>query len=246
MPVTARSLANATPATDNANVGVANRGSKYGEQYVIPLLLNGRQGLADEGSYFIATNPTPGTAFAYNVQASFSDTVPFLYLFNGAAAGGKNVELDYIKLIVTTAAASGVTAYYAARLDASRAITSDNTTKVVPVNYAGTATVLSPLKLQNGSASTIAASSSTSTIVARGSFGGITIVGDELVMCFGGDPANAYPGLTAAQATAPGRKVSVSGPVIVAPQQSLTIHLWFASNAITGLSYEFEMGWAER
>jgi len=41
--------------------------------------------LADEGSYFIATNPTPGTALAYNIQAAFSDTVPLFYVQNNGS-----------------------------------------------------------------------------------------------------------------------------------------------------------------
>ncbi len=76
--------------------------------------------------------------------------------------------------------------------------------------------------------------------------GGLPIVGDEFVLVCGPADPGAYPGLTAAQAVCPGRKVSCLPPVILGPNSALTVYAWFPGNAATGLSYEFEIGWWER
>ena len=204
--------------------------------------------MADLGLAFVTTNPTPGTALAYNVQASYSATVPFLYLANTSAF--LRVYLDYIKLIVTTPAASGVQAYYALIADAAaRALTLDNTVALTPVcsNMALSPVSALTVRAQNsGSASTLAASVAP-RVVGRGALGGITIAGDELIIDFGAAGGHqAHPGLTAAQATTPGCKVSGSPALILGPGQSLAMSLWFPSNSATGLSYELEMSHQER
>ena len=245
--IVGRSLPQPTPD----GIEREQRLGRYGS-VIAELLSATKHGLADEGAYFVATNATPGTAQAYNIQASFSDTTPFMYLFNKdqpANSANKRIYLDYVKIIVTTAAATGTQAYYAVKADAARAITTNNTATITAVNSnmdSGTQSIATLNAQNSGTASVIAAASSSARIVARGGFGGITIVGDELVMMFGTCDPGAYPGLTAAQATAPGRKVSVSPPIILGPQQSATIQLWFPGNATTGLSYEFEAGWWER
>jgi len=120
------------------------RGGRYGEQYVLPLIPT-KHLLADEGSYFIATNPTPGTALAYNIQAAFSDTVPLFYVQNNDSKAnpfGKRLYLDYIKLICTTAPASSTGVRFALKTDpAIRTISTNNTT-------AGAA-VEGPVRLNN-------------------------------------------------------------------------------------------------
>ena len=68
-----------------------------------------RQNMAALGKYFVCTNPTPGTALAYNVQAAYSDTVPLMYIQNNDSKANplaKRMYLDYIKLICTVAPAS--------------------------------------------------------------------------------------------------------------------------------------------
>lgn len=228
---------------------IGGRADRYGTQ-LISIMAPTAHSLSREGTYFVATNPTPGTALAYCVQAAFSDTVPFLYLFNQESQQNiraKYVYLHYIKLVVTVAAASGVQAEFALITDITqRALGTDNTTTLTPVSTCTSQTVPSDmlLKLQNSAtASAIAASSQNKRVMGRGSFpSGVTIVGDELLIVCGETSGGAAQGLTAAQATCPGRKVSNAPPIVIAPGNSLTMHLWFPSNATTGLSYEIEMG----
>jgi hypothetical protein len=202
---------------------------------------------SDLGDYWTTTNPTPGSALAYNVQAAFSSVTPFLYLFNSASAGGVSVYLDYIKIIVTTAAASGTRAYYALIADqAARTLTTDHTSALTPAgpNQAtanAAASVLTVNAQNSATASVIAAASSAARLVGRGSLGGATVAGDELIIDFGSNGPFAYNGATAAIVN-PSCQTSGTAPVILDPQACLMVALWFPNNVTTGLSYELEMG----
>lgn len=225
---------------------VTARGNRYGEP-VLAMTAPTRHGLAEEGSYLLATNPTPGTAFAYSITTAFTDTIPAIYIFNKESASsgtGKSIFLDYLKLIVSTVPASTTQAHFAIILDnVNRALSVDNTTVVTPVcpNPSFSPSVSPTIKMQNnGTASTIAASSANKVVAARGSLGGLPVIGDELLVAFG--VTDVGSGRTT---TSTGRQSSHAAPVIIPPQWSATVHLWFVSNAATGLSYEAELGmWA--
>ena len=73
-------------------------------------LMQQRQGLASLGKYFVATNPTPGTAVAYALQTGYSATANGLFgIQNTNAVGGPNIHLDYLKLIQTATAPATTT-----------------------------------------------------------------------------------------------------------------------------------------
>ena len=73
-----------------------------------------------------------------------------------------------------------------------------------------------------------------------------SVVGEEMVLVCGSTDPGSYPGLTAAEAVCPGRRVSCIPPVILGPNSAMTVYAWFPGNATTGLSFELEMGWWER
>lgn len=246
----ARGLPGATSDTSTATMSPIRAG-RYKEQYGLSLVPTTHL-LADEGTYFVATNPTPGTALANAVSASFSDTVPFAYLQNRDSVTNvnyKRIYLHYVKVIVTVAAASGTGVQMAMKLDTTaRSIGTNNMTSLTPVspNSDVTPSSIALVDFQNSaSASALGASSAAARVVARASTGGLTIIGDEIVWMFG-DNVGPSNGLTAVQATDPGRKVSGCPPVIIGPGDCLTLYLWFPNNSTTGLSYELECGWWER
>ena len=70
----------------------------------------------------------------------------------------------------------------------------------------------------------MSASSMAACLVANASIGGIPIVGDELVLVCGPSDPGPYPGLTAAHAVCPGRKVSCLPPVTLGPNSALTLY----------------------
>ena len=113
------------------------RGGRYGEQYVFSLVPT-KHMLADEGTYFIATNVTPGTAQAYNIQAAFSDTTPLLYIQNNDSKANpfaKRMYLDYIKLICSIAPASSTGARFAVKTNPQlRTLSTNNTLGITPTS----------------------------------------------------------------------------------------------------------------
>lgn len=235
------------PVGDGENPIRLNR---YREQIVVPTHVK-MHALADEGCYFVAASPTPGTGLAAGTDATFVDTVPTLYLYNTEQQGpnAKSVFLDYMKWVVTVSVTSGTTARLVARLDpGERNLSTDNTTGITPVSPNSALGIKSVLRVQHqssGTNSALGAASKNVRNVVNASFGGLLVVGDEIGVVFGATDIGAYNGLTAAQATNPGRKMSNAAPVVIGPNTNLAVHLFFAG-AAAGLSAEFEMGYWER
>jgi hypothetical protein len=226
------------------------RGGRYAEQYILNLIPT-KHLLADEGTYFMTTNPIPGTALTGGSGAnyqSFGKTYGFMYLQNNDSKSNpsaKRVYFDYLKVIIVSATAS--TNFHMAvivdpivngglaNMTASTVVSPNsdiNPTSVTTVNYAATA------------APTVTAPSSVSRVVATCNMGGLALVGDEIVIMSGSPGAGAYAGLTAAQSASAGRKVSLVPPIIVGPGSNMIVYLWASS--MSAFTYEFEMGWWER
>jgi len=238
------------PVPDTSEIEM--RCSRYGDQTTVSLIPT-KHVLSDEGSYFVATNATPGTAVLYPLTTGFTDTVPFLYVYNNDKPTNpayKRVFLDYIKIVIIQAPANSTQSYFAIKLDTvARSLGTNNTAAVTPVspNMDITPTSVTTLNIQSSAtASAITAASASARVGARGAFGGLPIAGDELVVICGSADVGAYSGLTAAQAVCPGRKCSNSPPILLGPGQSATMHLWFPGNSTTALTYELEMAWWER
>jgi hypothetical protein len=195
---------------------------------------------ADEGRYFVATNPTPGTAIAQTIQTSFLATNALCTIFNGNAAGGARIYLDYIRLIVGTAAASATSCELAAVLDKINRFSSGGSA-ITPV--------CSNLDASNNNTGAVinfgavtAAAASAARIVSRITVKpSIQLTKDSYVIKFG---APAGQGSTVPSA------VGIIGqdapPIVIAPQGSLVLHVWNPANSATAPTYEFELGYFER
>lgn len=202
-------------------------------------------GQAEEGSLIVATNPTVSTGMTFvTAQTAFSDTAPNFYIYNTEPAGGKSLRLHYLKMITTAAGTSATAWHYAVVLDASaRAFSTDNTATITPVNPNGGATLSSipQIKVQNNaSTSVIGASSASKRLVARGTLGGLNIVGDVMQIYFGEMTPSAMAATAVTQAGQPGRRVDNSPPIIIPPGASAVIHIWGVASA-AAFSPEFEM-----
>lgn len=241
---------------DGQDEDIAARGSRYGEQLAIQVG-SGRQGLVDEGSYFVATNPTPGTGIAPNaVETSFSDTRGFFVIKNTEDPGnsqGKRVYLDYLKLILlATAPTATVSLHFAAKRSkiSREPTTAANRTLLTPVPLAGAAgraSICRPMCYANAGAMTVPASAAEDPVVGRVCLPtSLGIAGDEYVLKFGADDLGAIAGLTAVRATAPARIVGQLPPVVIEPGESLVLHRWWLTEATNAPNFEFELAWYER
>jgi len=203
-------------------------------------------GVADEGAYYTAGNGTPGTAIAHALSAAVSETAGYYLVLknNDVPANGnaKRLFLDFIKLRSTVAPASGTAGYFFLKLDSINRYASGGSA-LSPLNSNMDAPSASIAQVWAGALTTVAASAS-ARVVARGNLRGvIPVVGDEWILKFGGADA---PGASSLGGTAPLRMPIPCGPVVVGPQQSACLQLWFPSNATTAAEYEVEAGWWER
>jgi len=83
----------ALPVADNSYSTSPPRGGRYGETATVNYMAPKKMA-SDAGSFWIATNPTIGTAPLYATQTSFSDTVALFAIQNTDVPGGKRMYLD--------------------------------------------------------------------------------------------------------------------------------------------------------
>ena len=222
--------------------------TKYGELYVSPLTQTNHM-IADEGSYYIASSPTPGTGLAFAVTAAASDTAGnFLFIKNNDnvsdSPNTKRLYLHYIRLICTVAPATATAGQF--KLNADSFLTQRYTsggTALSPQSANMDTGNVSICQIYAGALTTVALSNS-SRQLGRGVIRSvIPVVNDEYIFHFGSTDFEANQSLATATAI---RESIPCGPVILAPQQSATLGLWFPGNATTAASFEIEVGYWER
>lgn len=234
--------------TEQDQGGDDARGSRYGEAYVLTMVPT-KHMLADEGSYFVTTNPTPSTLIAYGAggtQTTFSDTVGFLVIKNNASAiDGRRVYLDYLKILVGgTVPATATSTQVAIRVDAAgkdRTPTA-NSSLLGPVNVNADDSTGSQAQIwaPNAGTITVPAASGSARLVSRGTLKvGISVTLEEYLLAFG-----CVDGPSAGVAAQ--TQVDRSPPMVLGPQQFAVIHLWQPGAATNPLSFEFELAHWER
>jgi hypothetical protein len=217
----------------------APRTSGYGEPYV--LAYDVRQS-ADEGSYFVARNATPGTGVVGHAAPTTHDTEKaFIMLENGSES--LRVTLDYIKLHVTAAGTGGTVNYATHTVDKNRTYSSggENLT-IVNVNLLGSqSSVLTTAKI--GAVVPGQANTTNAVIVAHQRLRTvIPVVGDIIFFNFGGVPVPS--GAVLGGTTELERGIQCP-PIVLGPGHSYHLVLWRASQSAAA-SYECEIGFWQR
>jgi hypothetical protein len=235
-----RGIPQAVPDTNPAPY----RAGRYGELMVVPMH-SSKFALSDEGSYFLATNATPGTPIAAttNIQA-YADTAGYVgnyfYFRNTDLAGGKRMYLDYIKLMVVAVPLSATSWQWGLVTDYGTARLTTGATAITPVSPNGDSGTPSIIQMYAGANSTAVGISK--RIVGRGTFRGVVpTTFDEYIIVCGSHEGGA--GFVSAAAS--GRVVDIAPPIILGPGQNLTLLMWGAANAAAP-TFEFEVGWWER
>lgn len=242
--IPSRSLPQATPSSPVTMR--LPRGGQYGEAYTIPIF-NNAMGASDEGSYFVATTPTPGTGVAFGGAAitAFNDTTGAgLVLINGDVPSqtAKRLYLDYIKLILTVIPTSATNIQLAVKLDNVQSRYTSGGSVITPVNPNGDVGAASVARVAFG-ALTLAASSSAARILGRAPVRTIApLVNDKYLLTFGSLPDVASQNYALATA---GAFTAGFPPIIIGPNQVLSVHSWGTAQAAAP-SFELEMGWIER
>jgi hypothetical protein len=230
-----------TPVTDGLSTDA--RFGRYGENLNIPLLTP-LHGVADEGSYYILTNPTPGTGIAtLAAPTAYVVTSPYVLVKNNDVPTGKRVYFHYIKLITTSAGTGGASLHYNIVIDNIARYTSGSglaTIPALPVNVNMDSSNTSITQCYAGPL--VAAAAGTSARLLGGGIfkTGIPIVGDTYIANFGAESFNVGSAVATINSV-----VFQHPPVIIGPQSCLLFYLWLPSQS-GATSYEIEAGWWER
>lgn len=238
--------------SDSANVEVPQRLGKYADMYSMPMMKPRLVG-ADEGSYFVAQNATPGTGIAKNgAVTAFSDTNALFVLQNtlSASATAKRIYLDQLWLICTTAQAAGIAKHFAFKKSTiSRECTTAANRTVVTANNIrrdGAASIAKLTAFNAAGAHTVPASAVADVFCGRICIPcGAEIVHDVTVIDFGGDKGADKAGGAAVRATDPGAYTVSGPPIIVEPGEWLVIHEWSVTEG-GAPAYEYMLSWWER
>lgn len=216
----------------------AARMSRYGEIIVQPVS-QGIYPIADEGSYFKAVPPSPGTGFVQGIISGFGATVGFVAISNSDAAGGKRIYLDYLTMICSSPPTTAGSMQFVVAVDSTIRYTSGGT-PVTPSNANMDDATASIATLHVGNL-VLAAESVNVRRLSRGVLkAAIPAVNDSYTLQFGA--VDSSMGALSGTGVA---TVDQCGPVIIGPGQSALIHLWYPSSTVAA-THEIDFGWWER
>lgn len=228
------------PASIADSVASIARGGRYSEQLVIPVG-SGIYPLVQEGSYFKAVNPTPETGIAQTIQATFLATNGILNVFNNNAGGGKDIFLDYLRLVNTVVGTSTTRSACLVSVDQINRYSSGGSL-LTGVNANSGSALTSGAVIRFGSL-TLAAESGAIRRLSRAQLrAAIMVQFEEWILDFG-----SFGGVTETLGGAVAlRAQSYLGPVVIQPQHSASLHIWNTGNVTTAPSWECELGYVER
>ncbi len=232
------------PATTVEGGQVPSRHTVYGEQHAMLVGGGKLDAMADEGTYFVATNATLGTALTGTAApTAFSATVALMSLYNSSAVGsGKSIHLDWLLLSPKAAGTNGTNFSYAMSGDRINRYSSGGTA-ITPVNPNMGSDATSIATMYAGAITAASASAA----VRRLNHGilrtVIKVIGDQYLFRFG-DASPSLAGIPLEGTTQAALSIPCP-PVIIPPGSSWLFHEMAASQSVAA-TWEFSMGWWER
>lgn len=226
---------------NNPNDAAPGRHSPYGELYTVGMG-GGNWPLADEGSYFVATNATLATGIEGHAApvVADTDTKALLHLYNG---GQKNIVLDFLQMEVTAAGTAGTLHYTTIYIDNKGSTArSSGGTAITPVNTNSGVSVSSGAEIYFGAV--VTAMSSSRKVGQQIVREVIPVVQDTILMTFGAVDGVLKSGLTTA-GTATNHCVQNFPAIVIAPGGNLNISQIRPSQSAAA-SYQFQFGYWER
>jgi hypothetical protein len=203
-------------------------------------MVSGNISAALAGKYFTARNPTPGTPIAGAVSAAMSESAAY-FLAITARNPAKRVSLDYIRLICGVAPTNGTAGNYLLKVTSARRYVSGGTL-LQPVQPNMAESGVSASVIHAGALTTANPDPTGDRIIGGGVLRtAIPIAGDEWALKFG---AKGTAGYALSGGTAAERMVIPAPPVILGPEQTLLLALWFPISD-GAAQFEAEIGFAE-
>lgn len=215
--------------------------SATGEPLVIPLG-GGAYVHGLEGSYFKAINSTFNTAVAMSIAAAtaFSETQGSITIRNSNASGGKDIYLDYIKVVIAAAGTGNTNLVFALQIDNTVRYSSGGT--ALTINNCNSSIANTTGAVVHAGALTLASAGGSARKLTPG---GITVkaaapaANDIMIFNFG---------KVDTVAVAPGVAIVVPcGPVMLpgGANHTFVMHFYGASQSAAPTAF-FEIGFIER
>lgn|SRR3990167_743095 len=222
--------------------GVTNgRVGPYGETYTIPVL-NAHQGAADEGSNFVAINPTAGTGIiGHAAPTTFDEAKPFLIVYNGNDT--RRVQINSIHLVKTVIEVGSTRVQWNFSVDAGNRYSSAGTALTVN-NVNMDSALTSGVSVYAGAVVGTTVSSSRRLLgnyVVRGA--NIGVVWDTEEFIFGAPAGRSGSSITST--TLAHHYTRYLPPVVLGPTDSFAAVQWAASQS-TGPTYEVVVNFTVR
>ncbi len=235
------------PSKIQQNVRGPARVDNYGNLVMLPIG-NFRHTLADQGTYFIAHNPTndASTTLAGHPAPVLADadatmTKPLIHLRNPTAASQDlRCYLDFIEIEVVTAGANGTTSNWAAQLDTGTTRVTTAGTAFTTVNPNMQSTATPSLVVQGGVVVTGAESASVRDLGFGQIRAAIEFAGDRWTFRFGGEPSS---GANVVAGAASRHTISLP-PVVLGATDQFLLAMYAPSQSAASI-YKVRMGWWE-
>lgn len=207
--------------------------------------------IAAAGKYFLVVNPTIGTPVVGATNAAWSATANGMFFFaNTASSGGPNIVLDRLILRLRSTAPTGtLTQQWEAYNETGIVTGTGNVTTRTPVqvNTGLAQTSVTTCQAFAAGAITVPAAVGTRRQVGSATITtGLGIDGDTYELQFGADgPAGSKNGGAATRATDTAHIVASMDPIIVAPQTTTWLNMWWLTQAANVPSWEYAVSWFE-
>lgn len=228
-----------TPVSGDG-IDIRMRSDRYGGAITSPLTGAKMHGLADEGSYFVAVNTTPGTGIAGIAAATaFADTAALIFLRNSASAD-KRIYLNELVLSPTAAGTNGTNFNFVMRGDKGASRYTSGGSSITPANpNMGSSRTSGIDALKFGALVCTAATSEARTLHQAPLRTVIKVIGDKYRFTFGDSSPGPISGIPL-EGTLQASINIPCPPVILDPGDTFLFHEFAASQSV-GASYEFFM-----
>lgn len=210
--------------------------------------LSSRQAIALGGKYFTVTNPTIGTPVVGATITAWSATANGLFVIqNNAPSGGANIVLDSLMMRMRSTAPTGtLTMQFEAYNETGIVTGTGNVTSRTPIQVNTGLPQTSNAGVQAFAAGciTIPAAVGTRRLQDTATIStGLGIDGDTYLLTFGADgfPSNSRGG-AAVRATDTGLIGGSMGPIVIAPQTTSWLNMWWLTQAANVPSWEYRLG----
>lgn len=217
------------------------RSNVYGEA-LVQTVGKPRYALADEGRYFVARNPTPGTGVAGIAAADGLNDAEGLMLLTNDNTDGSRVYLDYLYLRCTAAGTNGTDMDFTLKIDSNSNRYTSGGSAITPVNANMDSSATPGVTTYFGALVTTATTTARILAYRRLRRATIVVAGDEFWFGFGEGPApSVRTGTLAADSTTNVGYATHLPPVVLGAGDCV----WMACNAASqtgATSWEFELG----